>query len=147
MFFPLSYCQMIVPGGCIQLSMEKQVNNITRACYYQIRRIGKIRRSIATDACRTLVQETLTSRLDYANVLLYGIPQTLLNRLQRVQHSAASLVTRTRKVDHITPVLIKLHWLPIEYRVQYKVLLYTFKAMIDLAPSYIRALVEKQQPR
>jgi hypothetical protein len=135
----------VIQDSC--LTMEKQVNNITRACYYQIRNIGKIRRSITTDACRTLIQASITSRLDYANVLLYGLPRSLLNRLQRVQNSAARLVTRSRKREHISPVLVQLHWLPVEYRLCYKVLLYTFKAVHGTAPSYICELIEKQQPR
>ena len=128
------------------LTMEKHVNNITRTCYHQIRNIGKIRHNITADACKTLVQASITSRLDYANVLLYGLPQCLLNRLQRVQHSAARLVTGTPRREHISPVLIQLHWLPVEYRVQYKVLLYVYKALHGTAPGYISDLVVKYQP-
>ena len=134
----------VIQDSC--LTMERQVNNISRTCYHHIRNIGKIRRSITTDACRTLVQATVTSRLDYGNVLLYGLPSSLLNRLQRVQHAAARLISRTPKRDHITPVLIQLHWLPVEYRLRYKVLLYTYKALHGTAPSYICDLVQRQQP-
>lgn len=128
------------------LTMEHQVNKITRACYFHIRNIGKIRNNITTDACRTLVQATVTSRLDYANVLLYGLPTCLINRLQRVQNSAARLISRTRKHDHITPVMIDLHWLPVEYRLRFKVLLYAYKAVQGDAPDYICDLITKQQP-
>ena len=129
------------------LTMEKQVSTITRACYHQIRTIGRIRKNITADACRTLVQATITSRLDYANVLLYGISKCLLGRLQRVQNTSARLISQTRKYDHITPVLIKLHWLPVEFRVQYKVLLYTYKSTQGTVPVYISNLVEHQQHR
>ena len=135
--------------GVIQdsnLTMENQVSSITKTCYYHIRRIGKMRSNITSDACKTLVQATITSRLDYANALLYGIPSKLTDRLQMVQNSAARLVTRTRRRDHITPVLVALHWLPVKYRIRYKVLLYTFKALHETAPPYICSLVTRHAP-
>jgi hypothetical protein len=136
--------------GAIQdrhLTMEAQVNTICKSCYYHLRNIGAIRQYITTDACRTLVQATVTSRLDYANSLLYGIPQTLIGRLQRLQNSAARLVARTRRREHITPVLSSLHWLPVEYRIKFKVLVFTYKAVAKTAPPYICDLVQQHRPK
>ena len=87
--------------------MEKQVNAICKSCYYQIRYIGSIRPYITTEACKTLVQTLVISRLDYGNALLYGNSLTPNSRLQRIQNCAARLVTRTRKREHITPVLLQ----------------------------------------
>jgi hypothetical protein len=128
------------------LTMEQQVNTISKSCYYQIRNIGQIRQHISDGACKTLVQALVTSRLDYANVLLCGIPQFLVDSLQRVQNMSARLITRTRKREHITPVLKQLHWLPVEYRPSYKILMYVFKALNGLAPTYIRDMVQKYHP-
>jgi len=66
------------------LTMEKQVNAISKACYYQIRNIGYIRRYIILDACKTLAHALITYRLDYGNSLLYGLPSTLMTRLHKV---------------------------------------------------------------
>jgi hypothetical protein len=60
-----------------------------------------------------------------------------LDRLQRIQNSAARLVTLTRCDDHITPVLGNLHWLTVRKRVQFNILLLTYKDMNGLAPSYL----------
>ena len=79
----------------------------------------------------------VTFRLDYANALLYGISNTSLERIQKVQNAAGRVVTLTRKRDHITPVLYILHWLPVKERIEYKILLITFKALSGLAPRYI----------
>ena len=129
------------------LMMEKQVNAVSKSCFYQIRNIGCIRRYVTTDACKTLLHSLVTSRLDYGNALLYGIPKSSLTRLQKVQNSAARLITRTRKREHITPVLKSLHWLPVEYRSQYKIITYTYKALNGIAPAYLTELVKVYQPR
>jgi hypothetical protein len=128
------------------LCMEKQCNAITRSCYLNIRNIGRIRSCISEDACKTLVNSLVTSRLDYSNVLLYGINKQLTDKLQRVQNTAARLITRTRKSDHITPVLMELHWLPVEFRSQYKLLLHVFKALNDLSPVYLQELIKPYKP-
>jgi hypothetical protein len=144
-----------LPSSCVKnlgvfqdetLTMVKHVSSVTRSCYYQIRCIGRIRKYITEDVCRSLVQSSVTSRLDYCNVLLHMLPKSLLNRLQLVQNTCARLVTRTSRRDHITPVLMSLHWLPVEFRCTYKVILYTFKAVNGLAPEYISELVEEYRP-
>ncbi len=65
--------------------MEKQVNAISKVCYYHIRNIGSIRRYMTRDTCKTLAHALITTRLDYGNALLYGPPGTLMARLQREQ--------------------------------------------------------------
>ena len=81
------------------------------------------------------------SPLDFSNALLYGLPKSSLSRLQKVQNTAATLVFRTRKFSSITPVLCDLHWLPVEQRITFKILLLTFEALNGLAPSYLSNLI------
>ena len=128
------------------LTMEQHISSVTKSCYHQIRSIGKIRKYITTDACRTLVQALVTSRMDYANSLLYGITQAQTARLQRLQNCAARLITRTPRHEHITPVLMELHWLPTAYRPQFKVLLLTYKALHALAPAYLSDMIKEYRP-
>ena len=78
-----------------------------------------------------------TSKIDYCNGLLYGLPDCEIAKLQRVQNAAARLLMSCEKYDHITPILINLHWLPARYRINVKILLLTFKALYGMAPSYI----------
>jgi len=77
------------------------------------------------------------SRLDYANSLLFGISAELLNKLQRVQNSAAKFVTGASYRDHVTPHLIALHWLPIKQRIEYKIALLVFRCRHGLAPTHL----------
>jgi len=113
------------------------VNYICKSCYYQIRNIGLIRKYINDETCKTLVQVLIISRLEYGNALLYYIPLSLTNRLQRVQNCAARLVTRTGKRDQITPVLFQRHWLPVHFRSLYKILFHTFNVLSGTALVYL----------
>jgi len=107
------------------LTMERQVNAISKICYYQIRNIGHIWGYITLDACKSLAHALIIYRLDYGNALLYGRPSSLMTGLQKVQNSSARLVTRTHKREHITPVLNSLYWLSVIYRWQYNIVMYT----------------------
>ena len=128
------------------LTMERQVNTVVKTCYHQLRVISRISPFLSKDACRTLVQAFVTSRLDYGNAILSGISKASLSKLKKVQHFAARLVVRKPLQIHITPVLKDLHWLPVERRIQFKVLLYVFKGLNGLAPKYITDLLDVPVP-
>ncbi len=93
-----------------------------------------------------LINAFMTSRLDYCNALLGGCSARLINKLQTVQNAAARVLTRTRKYDHISPVLSTLHWLPIKHRIYFKILLITYKALNGLAPQYLSELLLHYRP-
>jgi len=128
------------------VTMNQHVNSICRSASFALYNIGKLRPYLDEASTKTLVHALVISRLDSCNSLLYGLPQNLIDKLQRVQNSAARLVTRVRGHVHTTPVLRSLHWLPIRKRVLYKILLLTFKAIKGLAPKYIRDLVTIHKP-
>ena len=88
-----------------------------------------------------LVSAHVVSRLDYCNSILAGLPQTTLAPLQRVQNAAARLIKSLGPRDHITSTLRDLHWLPVEYRVQYKLCLMMHLVHIGRSPCYISELV------
>ncbi len=94
----------------------------------------------------TLIHAFMTSRLDYCNALLGCCSARLINKLQLVQNAAARVLTRIRKYDHISPVLSTLHWLPIKLRIDFKILLITYKALNGLAPQYLSELLLHYSP-
>ena len=127
--------------------MAPHVKSVVKKSSFHLRNMGKARRVLTEDATKTVMQSLVMSRLDYCNALLIGIQQDLIAKLQRLQNSAARIVSRTRKYEHITPVLIKLHWLPIKFRIKFKVLLLVYKALNGLAPKYIKELLVPYKPR
>ena len=145
----------ITPGNCIRnlgvmfdntCSMEQQINNICKKGYWQLYQLSQIRKYLDKSSTQKLVNSLITSRMDYCNSLLYGVSNQYLRRLQCLQNACARLISRTRKFDHITPILKELHWLPVPQRIEYKILLLTYKCLHGLAPQYLRDLLEVYVP-
>ena len=128
------------------LCMVPHVNCIVKSAFYHLRNIAKIRKFLSVDSTTCLVHAFVTSKLDHCNSILYGLPNCVTDKLQSVLNSAARLISLTRKHDHITPVLIDLHWLPITYRIKFKIILMTFKILHNLAPEYLNDLISIYKP-
>lgn len=86
----------------------------------------------------------ISSRLDYCNALYVGTSQSSISRLQFVQNAAACLLTNNPRREHITPVLYSFHWLPVHFRIDFKILTFVFKALNGLAPPYLSDLLTPQ---
>ena len=97
---------------------------------YSLYNLRQIRKCLTDEACKTLVHALVTCHLDYCNALLHDVSQY---QQQRVLNAAARLICRLPKYYHISPMLKDLHWLPIKYRVIFKITL--------LAPSYLENLI------
>jgi len=108
------------------LSFAKHIDYIIKSSNFYIRNIGRIRQFLSKKACEMLVVVLVTSRLDHCNSLINGLSQTHVLRLQRVQNTAARLICRVRKFDHISTSLQSLHWLPVVFRPRFKLLCIVF---------------------
>ena len=128
------------------MDMKPHVNRVIRACYHQIRLIAKIRKYLSMDSASKLIHAFVTSRLDNLNSLLVELPDYVLNKLQLVQNNAARLVAREKKSSHVTPLLKQLHWLPIEYRIKYKIVLIVYKCLHEMGPVYLTSLLTGYHP-
>ena len=123
------------------LSMETHINKVWSSGFYYLHNLRRIRRYLSQDCLVSLIHAFVTSRLDYCNSLKYGLPQCQISKLQRVQNAAARIALDLWKFCHITPALRQLHWLPVVKRIQFKILLLTFKAIHGLSPPYISELI------
>ncbi len=111
--------------------MNREQWYVTKTAFLHLRNIAKLQNMLSVSDAEKLVHAFMTSRLDYCSALLGGCPASSINKLQIVQNAAARVLTRSRKYDHITPILQSLHWLPIKFRISYKILLLAYKALND----------------
>ena len=121
--------------------MNTHATKTCSSAFYQLHNIRRIRKYLSRESAETLIHAFITSRVDYCNSFLYGLPKCQLNKLQRVQNAAVSLIFNASRFCHITPLLVQLHWLPVIHRINFKILLITFKALRGLAPPYISELL------
>jgi len=124
-----------------ELTMKQHVNKVTSACFYHLRRLKQLKRHVSQDTLRQLVSAFILNRLDYCNSLLYGLPWSTIAPLQRVQNAAARLVLGLSPRDHVSSALQTLHWLPIYYRIQFKIALLMYNALAGRCPEYINDIV------
>ena len=123
------------------LNMEAQISNTCKSAFYMLYNLRRIRKYLDQTNAETLIHAFISSKIDYCNGLLYGLPDTQIMKLQRIQNACARLVCNTSKFCHITPLLKNLHWLPIRQRIAFKILLIVYKALYDQAPCYISELL------
>jgi hypothetical protein len=122
--------------------MDKQVSSVSKSCFLQIRKIGRKRYYITDDD--PLVNSLVISRLDYGNALLYGVNSSILSKLQRIQNTAARLISRKRKHEHITPVLRVLSKkTPKCFTTDASFTMYPSKLILQLTKSFVRCFVVK----
>ena len=128
------------------LTMESQVAAICKSSWFHLHQISKIKEYLTRDQLQTVIQAYVISRLDQNNSLLIGIPKYKIRKLQMLQNACARLISGTRKHDHVTPSLMQLHWLPVEQRIIFKVLLLVYKALNGKAPAYLSELLDVYTP-
>ena len=128
------------------LNMERHISSVCQKSYLHLRNIGKIRKFLSTEATKKVTHAFISSRLDYNNALLYGLPKSQLQRLQRIQNSAVRIVTKCKKSEHISPHLEELHWLPVTQRIKFKILTFAYKCLHGLAPDYLSDLLTLYSP-
>ena len=128
------------------LSMEEHIKASCKSAFFHLSNIARIRKHLLAQAAETLIRSLVTSKVDFCNSLRYGVPNQLIQKLQSVQNSAARLLTYTNKREHIKPVIKQFHWLPVEFRVPYKILLRSFECLNDTALAYLNDLIHLSTP-
>ena len=124
-----------------QLTFTDHIASVSRSCRFALFNIRKIRPYLTQYATQLLVQTLVSSRLDYCNALLTGLPACVVKPLQIMQNAAARLVFNQQKRAHVTPLLTELHWLPVAARIKFKSLMLAYRVISSSAPIYLNALV------
>ena len=121
--------------------MSEHITKLRASVFFYIYNIRRIRKYLSRDSAETLVHTFISSRLDYGNSLLFDLPQYQIQKLQRVQNASARLIFSMPRYCHITPLFFDLHWLPVNQRIVFKVLLLVYKVLHQLAPSCLVDLI------
>ena len=111
------------------LSMLTHVTAVCKSPFFHLWNIFKMHKFLSYGTCKILIHAFIMSRIDYCNSLLYGHLKCILQRLQTVLNGAAGLIHLSSRCKHVTPLLIQLHWLPIEQRITFKIAVIRFKAL------------------
>ena len=119
------------------MTLTENISETCRFAYIHIRKIRSIRKFPTDKAVKTVCQSVVISRLDYCNSVCVGLPMKSIHRLQLAHNAAARVVTKSFKFEHIPPLLRDLHWLPILKRIQFKIVVLTFKIFYSDAPGYL----------
>ena len=128
------------------LSFDQHISSVCRSSFCHIRQLRQIRPSL--DLNSSIQLALVSSKLNYCNSLFYGLPDTSIKRLQRVQNSLARVIFPSlKRSDHITPTLVKLHWLPIHNRVKLYVVYHHFQGSENRQPSYLFDLLQLHNPQ
>ena len=105
-----------------------------------MRNLSRIRKYLTRETAVIVVRAFVTSKLDYCNSLLFGLPKYQMKRLWNVQNTAVRIVCRIGKFEHTTPVLVDLYWLPENHRVVFKILQLVYKSINGKSPGYLSDL-------
>ena len=145
--FNMTVCGADVrPDDCVRdlgvlidsnMTLSNHVNNVAGICFYQLRQLRIIRRSLTTDAAHSLVRALIHTRIDYCNGLMAAGPKYLHEKLQSVLRAAARLVLQLPHRSFVSGIMRgQLHWLEMPDRVRFKLCTLVYRCLHGLAPSY-----------
>ena len=127
------------------LNFRQHISHVSSSCFYHIRDLKRIRKGLPLALAKQIAVALVTSKLDYYNSLLHEIPAKDLQKLQRVQNCLERVVTKA-PISRSIPLLKSLHWLPIKFRIQFKICTFVFRCLNDGQPSYLSSLLFLQTP-
>ena len=122
-------------------TFRSHISVVCNSCFYHMWDLRHIRHHLDLDSAKLLATALVSSRLDYCNSLLYGVVDIDLTRLQRVQNQLARLVTKSIPFTRSLPLLHSLHWLPVRFRILFKINLLTYKTPHVKQPVYLHSMI------
>jgi hypothetical protein len=126
-----------------ELSFSVQIRKLVSSCFLTIRNISRIKKFLNEDQLKILVSTLVFSKLDYCNALYYGLSSDLISKIQVVQNSALRLIFKINRYDrtHISPLFKQLHWLKMQERIIFKILLIVHKCICGNAPQDVKGML------
>ena len=122
-------------------NFHQHISQVCKSCFYHIRDLRRIRRHISISTAKIISTTVISSYLDCCNSLLNSIAKGDLAKLQRVQNYLSRVVLRTPRFSPSLPLLKQLHWLPVSYRINFKLSTLTYRALSTQQPPYLTSLL------
>ena len=127
------------------LNFKHHINGVVKTCNYHIRNLYAVRKYLNKDTLIGLVHSLILSHVDYCNSLFLGLPNYLLKKIQTILNKCARLIFSLPPGTPTTHYLIELHWLPVKARIEFKVCLLVYKAMMFKQPKYIVDMISRPE--
>ena len=114
------------------LNFRKHISQTCRACFYHIRDLRRVRESLPLDLAKQIAVALVSSKLDYCNSLFHN-----MSEVQRVQNCFARVVTKAPRFSRSVPILKRLNWLPVKFRIHFKICAITFRTLKENQPAWL----------
>ena len=128
------------------LTLKSHILTKAKRASYHLYRIRQIVKFLDLLAKQTLISSLVMSHLDYANTMFINLPSSSIYPMQQIQNQAAKLIMNKHWLDSPTVIMKQLHWLPIRFRCEYKLLLHVYRCMKDQAPEYQQQKLTLRNP-
>ena len=127
-------------------TFRSHISAVCTSCFYHIRDLRRIRRYLDLDGAKLLATALVSNCLDYCNSLLYGISDTDLTKLQRINNRLACLMTKSPPYTHSFPLLCSLHRMAVRCGILLKISLLTCKTLHEKQPVYLHFMLAASLP-
>ena len=128
------------------LTLKSHILNKANRASYHLYRIRQIIKFLDLPAKQTLISSLVMSHLDYANAIFVNLPNSSIYPMQWIQNQAAKLIMNKHQLDSLTTIMVQLHWLPIRFRCEYKMLLHVYRCIKGQAPEDLQQKLLLRNP-
>lgn len=128
------------------LTFDVHVSNMISSGYAKLRKIRSFRKCLTKEDTETLIHAFISNKMDICNVLLTGVNNKLIRKLQKLQNAAMRTIFQLPIRSPVSHLYSELHWLNVEQRIVFKVILFVFKAINGKSPDNISTLIHLRDP-
>ena len=125
------------------VTISTHISKVVAGCFVILRQLRSIHQSLTQATLTRLVVSLVLTHVDYCNSVLTGLPLSQLNRPQAVINAEARLILSGRRRDHITPLLMQLHWLRVPEKIEYKLCVLVYRCLHGMAPEYLACSLQR----
>ena len=127
------------------LTYDQHIHQITSLCMAQLCQINRVKSTFDRNTLRTIISALVLSKLFYCSTVWSITAAENIKKLQAVQNFACRIITKTKKFEHITPMLHKIKWLLVNEHLHYRDTVMAFRCIKSLAPTFLCESFQKHK--